>query len=223
MKFERNNHVYSYSLTLAHPWHGISPGENAPETVSVFIEIVTTDTIKYEVDKISGHMMVDRPQKFSNYCPTLYGFVPQTLCGDKVAAYTKLKTGKLELEGDQDPIDICVLTERPINHGAVILQARPIGGFRLFDGGEADDKILAVLVNDPAYSGFQDISDVPAGILDRLKHYFLTYKQSPDTPVDEAPKCVISHVYGRDEARDVIRLSMEDYQDYIADKKATYG
>jgi len=211
--------VYPYSLTLAHPWHGISPGENAPEIVSVFVEIVPTDAIKYEIDKVSGHMMVDRPQKFSNYCPTLYGFVPQTLCGDKVAAYTRLKTGMADVEGDHDPIDICVLTERPINHGAIVLQARPIGGFRLLDGGEADDKILAVLVNDPAYSGFNDISDVPTGILDRLRHYFLTYKQSPDTEPTDTPKCTISHVYGRDEAQEVIRLSQEDYQDYIADKK----
>lgn len=214
--------MYPYSLTLAHPWHGISPGDNVPEVVSVFIEIVPTDAIKYEIDKVSGHMMVDRPQKFSNYCPTLYGFVPQTLCGHKVAEYTKLKTGIAHIDGDNDPIDICVLTERPINHGAIILQARPIGGFRLFDGGEADDKILAVLVNDPAYNDFKDISDVPKGILDRLRHYFLTYKQSPDTNPEEAPKCVISHVYGREEAHDVIRLSLSDYKDYIADKKITH-
>lgn len=210
-----------YSLTLAHPWHGISPGENAPEFVNVFVEIVTTDTIKYEIDKVSGHMMVDRPQKFSNYCPAPYGFIPQTLCNHRVAEYTKLKTGKTEIEGDHDPIDICVLTERSINHGAVILKARPIGGFRLFDGGEADDKILAVLVNDPAYSGYKDISDVPQGIIDRLKHYFLTYKQSPNSDPAQEAKCVISHTYGREEAQEVIRLSLEDYKDYVATLNAS--
>lgn len=211
--------MYPYSLTLAHPWHGISPGENSPEVVNVFIEIVPTDTVKYEIDKISGHLMLDRPQKFSNFCPSLYGFIPQTLCRHKVAEYTQMRTGQQNVEGDNDPIDICVLTERPINHGSIILQARPIGGFRLFDGGEADDKILAVLVNDPAYNGFHDIADVPTGLIDRLRHYFLTYKQSPDSDPTEAPKCIISHVYGRDEAREVIRLSLEDYEDYMTEMR----
>jgi len=204
--------LHHYSLTLAHPWHGISAGENSPEVVNVFVEIVPTDTVKYEVDKQTGHLMVDRPQKYSNLCPSLYGFIPQTLCRRHVAAYAMERTGRHDIEGDDDPIDICVLTERPINHGSIILQARPIGGLRLFDGGEADDKIVAVLKNDSVYGGYEDISEVPPAVLDRLRHYFLTYKQTPDS-VGEKPTCLISHVYGAAEAREVIRLSCLDYQE----------
>ncbi len=202
-----------YPLTLAHPWHGISPGEKSPDIINVFIEMVPTDTVKYEVDKLSGHLKVDRPQKYSNLCPSLYGFIPQSLCSRRVAEYAMQKTGRLDIEGDNDPIDMCVLTERTINHGSIILQARPIGGFRLFDGGEADDKIISVLMNDPAYGAFEDISQVPRGIIDRLRHYFLTYKQTPDNVGKEHQSCVISHIYGREEAKEIIQCSLLDYQD----------
>jgi inorganic pyrophosphatase len=73
-------------LFQAHPWHGVNPGEKAPEEVSSYIEIVPTDVVKYELDKGSGHLRVDRPQRFSSMCPTLYGFIPQTFCGEEVAA-----------------------------------------------------------------------------------------------------------------------------------------
>ena len=204
--------VHHYSLTLAHPWHGITPGDTAPDVLNVFVEMVPTDTVKYEIDKYTGHLKVDRPQKFSNICPCLYGFVPQTICRHEVAKYTMEKTGTKNIEGDNDPLDICVLTERPINHGSVILTAKPIGGFRLFDGGEADDKIIAVLENDAAYSGYTDISQVPAPIVDRLRHYFLTYKQAPDS---DATPITISHIYGADEAKEVIRCSMTDYKIFV--------
>ena len=122
--------VHHYSLTLAHPWHGIPAGENAPEVLNVFVEMVPTDTVKYEIDKYTGHMKLDRPQKFSNICPSLYGFVPQTICREEVAKFTMERTGERNIEGDNDPLDICVLTERPINHGSLIVSAIPIGGFR---------------------------------------------------------------------------------------------
>jgi len=204
--------VHHYSLTLAHPWHGIPAGENAPEVLNVFVEMVPTDTVKYEIDKYTGHMKLDRPQKFSNICPSLYGFVPQTICREEVAKFTMERTGERNIEGDNDPLDICVLTERPINHGSLIVSAIPIGGFRLFDGGEADDKIIAVLENDAAYSKYTELSEVPTAIVDRLRHYFLTYKQSPDS--DYAP-IKISHIYGRDEAHEVIRRSMVDYTVFV--------
>ena len=74
-------------LFQAHPWHGVSIGPEAPRVVTAYIEIVPTDTVKYEIDKSSGHLKVDRPQQFSNVCPTLYGFIPQTYCGERVAAF----------------------------------------------------------------------------------------------------------------------------------------
>jgi inorganic pyrophosphatase len=192
----------------SHPWHGLKVHEKSPEIVTSFIEVIPSDTVKYEVDKQSGYLMIDRPQKFSNIVPALYGFIPQTYCKDEVARYCMEKTGRKNIVGDDDPLDICVLTERVVTHGNIIVNAVPIGGFRMIDGGEADDKIIAVLSNDEVYSKWRDISDVPPTVLNRLRHYFLTYKQLPG----EEPKCEITHVYGVAEAHEVIRHSQKDYE-----------
>lgn len=193
----------------SHPWHGISIGENAPDIITAFIEIVPTDTVKYEIDKESGYLKIDRPQKFSNVVPTLYGFIPQTYCDVKVAEYAALKSGKVVSKGDGDPLDICVLSEKTITHGDIILQAVPIGGFRLIDKGEADDKIIAVMKSDEVFEHWKDITDCSVAVIDRLKHYFLTYKNIPGA---EKPTCEITHIYGRDEAFEVINRSREDYK-----------
>lgn len=195
----------------AHPWHGISVGDNAPEKVTVFVEIVPSDTIKYEVDKESGYLKIDRPQKYSNIIPSLYGFIPQTYCGEEVAKLARERGSDKVQEGDGDPLDICVLSSHHIPHGDILLQAIPIGGLCLLDKGEADDKIIAVLVDDPIYQKFTDISELPEAILTRLKHYFLTYKSLPD----EKNAIEISNVYGREDAHEVIRKSMMDYRDLI--------
>jgi inorganic pyrophosphatase len=195
-------------LFKAHPWHGVAIGPQAPAIVTSYIEIVTTDTVKYEVDKISGHLKVDRPQRFSNVCPALYGFVPQTHCGDQVAAFCMQQTGHAGIVGDGDPLDICVLTEKPITQGAILVQAIPIGGFRMLDRGEADDKIIAVMRDDAAFGTIQDVAECPPGVVERLRHYFLTYKGVPGS---SAPICEITHLYGRDEAHEVIVRSQADY------------
>ncbi len=193
----------------AHPWHGISIGMHAPEIVTAFIEIVPTDTVKYEIDKESGYLKIDRPQKFSNVVPALYGFIPQTYCDKEVAAFASERSGKKVEKGDWDPLDICVLSERSITHGNIILQAIPIGGIRLIDKGEADDKIIAVMQGDEVYKEWKDINNCPPAIINRLKHYFLTYKNIPGT---ETATCEISGIYGRDEALEVIKRSVIDYQ-----------
>ncbi|MDO9105875.1 MAG: inorganic pyrophosphatase [Methylovulum sp.] len=192
----------------AHPWHGINPGDKVPDIVTAFIEMVPTDTVKYEIDKTSGYLKIDRPQKFSNTVPTLYGFIPQTYCAERVAEFAALKSGKAVAKGDGDPLDICVLSERAVTHGNIILQAIPIGGFRLLDKGDADDKIIAVMKGDEFYRQWNDVSDCPESYINRLRHYFLTYKNLPG----EKGSCEITNVYGRDEAHEVIRRSMEDYQ-----------
>lgn len=187
----------------AHPWHGISPGENCPAEVTCFIEIVPGDTIKYEIDKQSGYLKIDRPQLYSNVAPLLYGFIPQTYCGIEVAKLAGVE------KGDGDPLDVVVLTEHTIPHGDIILKAIPIGGLRMIDKGEADDKIIAVLVNDAVYGNVTDLSQVPVKVLNRLKHYFMTYKLSPEsghTPVK------IDAEYGQNEARAVINASLKDYK-----------
>src|SRR5918911_3332282 len=196
-------------LFQAHPWHGVSPGRDAPAVVNAYIEIVPTDAVKYELDKLSGHLRVDRPQRFSSFCPTLYGFIPQTFCGDRVGQLCSERVHVEGIEGDGDPMDICVLSEKAFTHGDFFVRAAPIGGLRMIDGQEADDKIIAVLESDVAYGHFKDINDCPKGLIDRLKHYFLSYKQLPN----EAPRRVeIADVYDRAEAMEVIERSLCDYR-----------
>ena len=160
----------------SHPWHGISIGKEAPDVVRAFIEVIPSDTVKYEVDKATGYLKIDRPQKFSNIVPALYGFIPQTWCKERVAEFCMSKTGRNNITGDDDPLDICVLTEREV------------------------------------YGQWQDISQLPPAVINRLQHYFLTYKQRPG----EEKACEITHIYGREEALEVIRRSQQDYN-------ATYG
>jgi inorganic pyrophosphatase len=193
----------------AHPWHGVSIGEEAPDVVTAYIEIVPTDTVKYEVDKSSGFLKVDRPQRFSNFCPVYYGLIPQTYSGDQVAGIFAKRARRKGMVGDGDPLDICVLSEKSIPHSDILLTALPIGGLSMADGGEADDKIIAVMRDDAVYGGFTDISQCPSALMDRLQHYFLTYKSAPGTTHH---KVEITSVYGREEARKVIRASHADYR-----------
>ena len=201
-------------LFRAHPWHGVSIGPDAPEKVTTYIEIVPTDTVKYELDKTTGHLIIDRPQLFSNVCPALYGLIPQTYCGERVAAFCADRTGRNGVTGDGDPLDICILTEKSVTHGDILLKARPIGGLRMLDGDEADDKIIAIMEGDAAYGSWRDVADCPGKVIDRLQHYFLTYKDAPGAP---RVRVQITHVYGRDEAHEVIHRSMEDYRVRFSD------
>ncbi len=191
----------------SHPWHGIAIGENTPKCVMSFIEMTPHDSVKYEIDKASGFLKVDRPQKFSNIVPALYGFLPQTYCAEEVANYCMEKSGRENIIGDGDPLDICVLTERNITHGNILVPAIPIGGIRMIDDGEADDKIIAVLKGDEAYD-WKTLTDCPASIINRIRHYFLTYKTIPGESVNRVE---IAAIYGREEAHEVIRRSQKDY------------
>lgn len=197
----------------SHPWHGISLGDNVPDEVRAFIEIVPTDTVKYEVDKESGYLSLDRPQKFSNIVPSLYGFLPRTYCSVRMAELTNTALARYDIEGDGDPLDICVLTEKDVTHGDIIVRARPIGGLRLLDHNQADDKIVAVLKNDAVYGLYNDIEELPLNITRRLIHYFTTYK---DIPGETKRRMQFISIYGADVAKDVIRRSMEDYQELIS-------
>ena len=114
-------------LFKRHPWHGVSIGAEAPALVTCYIEIVPTDTVKYELDKTTGHLKIDRPQKYSSVCPTLYGLLPQTYCGERVAEACRQRTGRPNIVGDGDPLDICVLVgaaDQPRRH----LASRSPGG-----------------------------------------------------------------------------------------------
>jgi len=185
-----------------HPWHGLEVGPEPPQVLNAYIEITPFDLMKYEVDKVSGYLRVDRPQRSSAQHPTLYGFVPRTYCGDRVQ---KLSPGAKR--GDGDPLDICVLSERAITRNEIIVRCRVIGGLQMIDNGEADDKIVGVLENDYVWGTARDLRDVPSVLIERLQHYFLTYKLVPG----QRPKARIDRVYGRPHALRVVKAAMADY------------
>lgn len=186
-----------------HPWHGLPVGIDPPQIVHAYIEITPFDLVKYEIDKSTGYLRVDRPQATSSQPPTLYGFIPQTYCGEKVGALSPSAKS-----GDGDPMDICVFSERPITKSEVILNARVVGGIQMIDHDEADDKIIAVLLNDNLWGDIRDVSDFPKILIDRLMHYFLTYKRMPGEDMTVS----LEKVYGCSEALEVVRASMMDYE-----------
>jgi len=186
-----------------HPWHGLEIGENPPEYVNAYIEITPFDLVKYEVDKYTGYMHVDRPQRSSSHPPALYGFIPRTYCGE----LTSKLNSKVD-KGDADPLDICVISERPISRGEIILRAKIVGVIQGIDHGEADDKIVAVLKNDNIYGDITDISELPKVIVERLTHYFMTYKLDPG----EESKFTIEKVLGKEDAFKVVEAAMRDYE-----------
>ncbi|MGA9119356.1 MAG: inorganic pyrophosphatase [Bacteroidota bacterium] len=187
-----------------HPWHGLDLGPNPPEVVHAFIEITPFDGIKYEVDKTTGYLRVDRPQQTSSLPPSLYGFIPRTYCSTRVGALSPVVK-----KGDGDPLDICVLSERPISRSEVILNARVIGGIHMIDHGEADDKIIAVLEKDSVWGSAREITDIPEVWIERLRHYFATYKMVPSAPAE----VFIERVYGVEHARKVVQAAHEDYDE----------
>jgi len=201
-----------FRINKAHPWHGVPIGAGAPAEVTIFVEIVPSDTVKYEVDKETGYLMIDRPQQYSNVVPANYGFIPQTYCSSRIAQRARDNSTGIDIcGGDTDPLDILVLSEHHIPRGDIILKARPIGGFCLIDGGEADDKIIAVLKGDKVFEQYKEIAQLPKGILERFEHYFLTYKSLPDAP----NVCEIAYSYGQEDSYAVIKAAMADYSDLI--------
>lgn len=188
-----------------HPWHGLSVGPDAPRLVHAYIEITPFDSVKYEIDKETGYLRVDRPQRSSSQPPTLYGFIPRTYCGPRVAAMSDKA-----VIGDKDPLDICVLSERPITRAEVLLNAKVIGGLHMIDGGEADDKIVAVLQNDNVWGGAEDITDVPPILIERLRHYFLTYKMVPG---EDNLQVEVETIYGAKHAQELVLAAVADYDE----------
>ncbi|PID29118.1 MAG: inorganic pyrophosphatase [Candidatus Cloacimonadota bacterium] len=191
-----------------HPWHGLDVGVNPPEELNAYIEITPFDSVKYEVDKKTGYIKVDRPNRTSSQPPALYGFIPKTYCGRRVKTLSP-KSKK----GDGDPLDICVVSERPITKSDVILRVKVVGGFQMIDNGEADDKIIAVLINDNIWGNVNSIEDLPEALIERMKHYFLTYKISPDNQ----DIVTIERTYDKTHALEVVKASMMDYTEEYGD------
>jgi inorganic pyrophosphatase len=193
--------MHTYLPHRPHPWHGLPLSAGEPEIYWAYIEITPFDKVKYEVDKATGYLKVDRPQRTASLPPTLYGFFPRTYCGAAVAALCPTAT-----RGDGDPLDVCVISERPIDRADILLRVRVVGGLRMVDAGEADDKIVAVLHEDPVWGEVRELDALPWGLIERLRHYFMTYKLAPGKqPV------VIESAYGAEHARAVIEAAVVDY------------
>lgn len=194
-----------------HPWHGLSAGKDPPSLVTAYIEITPFDLVKYEIDKVTGYLRVDRPQRGSSYPPVLYGFIPHTYCGEKFR-----KCSPKAKRGDGDPLDICVFSERPIIKSEILLNVRVLGGIQMIDGQEADDKIIAVLENDTLWGHAQVLSDLPKTLIERLRHYFGTYKTMPG----EKNKVHIEKIYDVKHAYKVIEAALLDYEEEFGTKSA---
>jgi len=145
-------------LTVKHPWHGISPGESAPRIVNAVIEIPQGSRAKYEIDKDTGLLKLDRVIYSSFYYPSNYGFIPQTY-GD-----------------DKDPLDILVITSMPVQ-ALCLMEAKVIGVMQMIDSGDADDKIIAVASNDPSVNHYNNIEELQKHFFDEMRHFFEEYKK----------------------------------------------
>ena len=196
-----------FSAYRRHPWHGLEPIPEGvePGIVRAYIEMLPSDTVKYELDKNTGFLMVDRPQRTTATPPALDGFIPRTYCAEEVAA----RCAHADV-ADGDPLDICIFSERLITRADILLNARVVGGIQMIDEGEADDKIIAVLEGDNIWGEVNDIKDLPPIKTERLQHYFSTYKMIPGKNVEIR----VDGVYGRDEALKVIAASQKDYQNH---------
>ena len=169
-----------------------------------YIEITPYDLVKYEIDKTTGYLRVDRPQRTSSQPPALYGFIPRTYCGERVGNMMPAA-----IRGDGDPLDICVICERPISRSEIIVPARVVGGLPMCDHDEADDKIIAVIEGDHMFAKVNDISELPDITVERLRHYFMTYKSIPG----KDDRVSIGDAYGREQAEAVVNAAIADYED----------
>jgi inorganic pyrophosphatase len=187
-----------------HPWHGLEIGPEPPRIVNAYIELTPFDMVKYEIDKQTGYLRVDRPQRTSSQPPVLYGFIPQTICGERLC-----RLSPQARRGDGDPLDICVISERPISKSEIVLTVQVVGGLRLIDDGEADDKIVAILQNDYVWAHTTTIGELPPVLIERLVHYFKTYK----LVAGEAPRITTVEVYDHEHAWKAIEAAMADYRE----------
>ena len=169
------------------PWHSVDIGDNAPDEVIGIVEIPKNCRAKYELDKKSGMLMMDRVLYSSINYPANYGFIPQTYCDDK------------------DPLDILVISQIDIVPMCLV-EAKVIGVMGMLDGGEQDDKIIAVACNDMSVNHINDISELPAHHLRELRGFFEDYKKLENKTV------IVEDFGGRDKARDVVKQSIVDYK-----------
>lgn len=172
---------------MKNPWHDVTFGENAPKVVNGIIEIPKGNRAKYELDKDSGMLKLDRVLFSSVYYPANYGFIPQTYCDDN------------------DPLDILVISQIDIVPMCIV-SAKVIGVMRMIDGGEADDKIIAVAEGDPSVSHINDIAELPQHFISELQSFFEDYKKLEHKTVK------VEGFQNNELAREIVSKAMQDYQ-----------
>ena len=172
---------------MFNPWHDVSTGKNAPELINGIVEIPKGSRAKYELDKETGMLKLDRVIFSAMYYPANYGFIPQTYCDD------------------QDPLDILVLTQVTL-HPLCLVESKPIGVMRMLDNGEADDKIIAVANHDISVSHINNITDLPEHFLRELHNFFEDYKKL------ENKKVQVDDFLPKDVAMEIINQAVVDYK-----------
>jgi inorganic pyrophosphatase len=172
---------------MTNPWHSVSPGSQVPHSVNAIIEIPKGCRAKYELDKESGLLKLDRVLYSSVYYPANYGFIPQSYCDD------------------HDPLDILILSQIECVPMCII-EAKVIGVMQMVDGGEADDKIIAVAANDMSVNHINDISELPPHFIDEMRHFFEEYKKL------EKKTVVVEEFQNKEKAEEIIMKSFEDYR-----------
>ncbi len=172
---------------MPHPWHDVPVGENAPEEFQALVEIPKGSKVKYELDKDTGMLKVDRILYSSIHYPANYGFIPQTL-GD-----------------DGDPLDVLVLMQEPV-YPLSLMIVRPIGMMHMVDDGEDDEKIICVPLEDPEYRSYTHYDQLPEHRLDELKSFFEDYKKLEDKEVN------VEDFADPDDAMQAIRNAMKLYE-----------
>ena len=176
-----------------HPWHDVAPERVTPDEFLALIEISKGSKNKYELDKETGHFILDRVLYTSTIYPQNYGFIPRTF------------------GADYDPLDVLVLCSEPILPMSFVV-AKPIGVLTMTDGGLSDEKIIAVAINDPFYSCYNDITQIPSHVMDEIKHFFTVYKTL------EGKETAIETVKGSVEAKRLIELYTREYKVQIEPK-----
>jgi inorganic pyrophosphatase len=172
------------------PWHNVSFGQDAPNVVNGIIEIPKGSRAKYELDKESGLLMLDRVLYSSVYYPANYGFIPQTYCDDK------------------DPLDILVISQIDVVP-LCLVPAKVIGAMRMLDGGEADDKIIAVAAGDPSINHINDISELPKHFISEMRSFFEDYKKLENKTVK------VEEFENAEVAKEIIKKAIEDYKTHF--------
>ena len=171
---------------MSNIWHDISPKRITPQEFVCVIEISKGSKKKYELDKETGYLMLDRILYTSTHYPANYGFIPRTY-GD-----------------DKDPLDVLLLCAETLEP-MTLVKAKPIGVISMIDNGQGDEKIIAVPSNDPTYNHYSDISELPAHIFEEMSHFFTVYKNL------ENKQTAVNEVMGRDAAVQIVQKAIDDY------------